>query len=47
MLIWKQIHVAGHKMKYKMAVEIYISVTINESNFTKGIHSVPLDSSTN
>jgi len=37
---------AGHKIKYKMAVERYISVTINKSHFTKGIHSVPLDSST-
>ena len=34
MLIWKQIHMVGHKMKYKMAVEMYISVTINKSNFT-------------
>lgn len=38
---------AGHKMKYKMAVEMYISVAINESHFTKGIHSVPPDRSTN
>jgi len=38
MLIWKQIHMVGDKMKLKMAVERYISATISESDVQVTVH---------